>query len=40
MVATRMAIINQIKTLKADIANRKVIFKEYEEILTQLKSII
>jgi len=38
--ATRMWTINQIKTFKADIENRKELTKEYETILSQLKEFI
>jgi hypothetical protein len=38
--ASRMAAINQIKTYKADMENRKRLFNEYKTIITQIKELL
>jgi hypothetical protein len=38
--ASRMATINQIKTYKADMDNRKRLFEEYKTIITQIKELL
>jgi hypothetical protein len=38
--ATRMATINQIKTIKWDIENRKSLFAEYKTIITQIRKFL